>query len=221
MSFKSQHSGPAAAARGLVAGLALGVAACAPAPGVMPQAEGAAPLVTQPVDLQVQLLGAPSPSFSSEAITLTATARNASSDVAAALQLVLTVPASAQVQHQPEGPGWSCTQVAADGSATCTRPEQDLLSESEVWLAVLPDVTATMLTATAALSGENSDPDPSNNRATVTVPIQYDAASYRTPALGGGGWGCRLGGPAPASAPTAGLVAAALAVLLRRRATRG
>jgi hypothetical protein len=187
----------------------------------MPSAVNTVPAVTPPVDLQVQLLGAPNPSYTSEAITLTATVRNASADAASGLQLVLAVPAAAQVQHQPEGPGWTCSQVTPDGStATCTSSAQAGLSVSEVWLALLPDVTAQSLSATAILSSATTDSDPTNNRAMVVIPIMYDADTYRAPAVGGGGFGCAQSGGAPAHRSEALITALVTLILVARRRGR-
>ena len=73
--------------------------------------------VTQPADVQVQLLAAPNPSLSGEAITLTATVRNVGPSLARGLRLTLQLPVGAQLHRPPSGPGWTCTAVAPPAPA--------------------------------------------------------------------------------------------------------
>lgn len=176
--------------------------------------------VTEPADVQVQLLAAPNPSLSGEAITLTATVRNAGPSPARGLQLALQLPVGAQLHRPPSGPGWTCTAVAPDGTLTCTNPALADGTVSEVFLALLPDFSAQTLAASAAATATNLDPDPANNTAAVTVPIVFDGASYRTPAIGGGGFGCQLGGAAPRTAPAAVASLSFLVALLGGRLVR-
>lgn len=174
-------------------------------------------LVIEPADVQVQLLAAPNPSLSGEAITLTATVRNVGPSLARGLRLTLKLPVGAQLHRPPSGPGWTCTAVAPDGTLTCDNPTLESGTVSEVFLALLPDFDAETLAASATATASNEDPDPANNTAAVTVPILFNAASYRTPAIGGGGFGCQLGVGAPGTGPGAAAVLFALVVLLGGR----
>lgn len=182
-------------------------------------------LITEPADIQVQLLAAPNPSLSGEAITLTATVRNVGPAPARGLQLALKLPAGAQLHRAPSGPGWTCTAVAADGSLICSNPLLDSGTVSEVFLALLPDFTAQTLAASAAATASNEDPDPTNNAAAVTVPIAFNGASYRSPAIGGGGFGCRFSSgtaaPTPGAASLLGLLIGWPLAARRRRSLAG
>jgi uncharacterized repeat protein (TIGR01451 family)/MYXO-CTERM domain-containing protein len=174
--------------------------------------------ITNPADLQVQLLAAPNPSFSGQAITITATVRNVGPAPASGLQLNFQLPAGVQVHRMPNGPGWTCSLVDGNGAVTCQNPSLGSGAVSEVWLAVLPEVDASSLTVSASATSMSNDPDPENNAAELVVPIAFDAATYRKPTIGGGGFGCAIhAGAAPSSAGVGWMLLTALLLWARRR----
>ncbi len=178
--------------------------------------------ITNPADVQVQLLAAPNPSVSSQPITLTTTVRNVGPAPASGLQLDLQLPPGIEVHRPPGGPRWTCSVMAADGHYTCQNPSLGSGEVSEVWLAVLPDADATTLTTRSTVTTLSNDPDPTNNTATLEVPITFDASSYRKPTLGGGGFGCTLPNtPTPPSTSLPiWLLFSTLALLKRPRSPR-
>jgi hypothetical protein len=201
-------------------GVLCALAACGPPdPTSQPSA---ATTVTGEADVQLQLLAAPNPSYSGEAITVTATVRNVGPQDAIPVALQLQVPADAQVQQQPQGPGWTCTAVDNSGQASCTRLSLASQMEFEVWLALLPNYAAETLSASARVSSLSTDPVLGNNSAAVTVPINFNGPTYRAPALAGGGFGCALAGQRLFSLGAgAWLILGGLAAsLLRRRRQR-
>ena len=125
--------------------------------------------IVSAVDLGVTIAGTPTSVGAGDQLTLTATVTNTGPGTPTHPTLSVAIPDGTTFVSAPAG----CTYVSADRTVTCTLPPGDLQPGESLTRAVVVTVGSNPvdpLSATATVA-DPRDADPSNNTATVVVPV--------------------------------------------------
>jgi uncharacterized repeat protein (TIGR01451 family) len=123
--------------------------------------------VSESADLQITAAADQNPVEVGTNMTYTLSVMNRGPTSATGVQVSDTLPAGV-VLVTADGPGWSCT---SSQPVTCTMASLGASSSAPpISIVVTAPATAGSLTSTATVSSSASDPDGSNNTATVVTP---------------------------------------------------
>jgi uncharacterized repeat protein (TIGR01451 family) len=143
---------------------------CNPTVTVPATCSGATIIVGPPqTDLSVSKTASPSPAKMGNALTYTATATNLGPSAATGVALTDTLPAGVTFGSATPSQG-SCSQAA--GLVTCALGSIADGGNAAVTIIVTP-TTGNPLINTAAVSGNESDPNSANNTVTITTPALW------------------------------------------------
>ena len=149
------------------------VSSTSPDPNPNNNSSSAPVQVVPSADLSIVKTG-PGSVLASGAVAYSLAVSNAGPSDATALTVTDTLPAGVTFVSAA-GTGWTCTQPGP-GSVSCTRPSLATGSAAPVITVtvVAPPEGATLLNR-AAVSSSTSDPDPTNNRSSVTTGVTASA----------------------------------------------
>jgi uncharacterized repeat protein (TIGR01451 family) len=125
-------------------------------------------------DLSISLIGDASPVVAGTAISFTATLANAGPDDVAEASFDLSLPAGLIFLSATPSAGGACSGTSV---VTCSWSDVSAggTSPSATISALVPASASGELTAVAAVEDDGSDPDPSNNSASVVVEVAISA----------------------------------------------
>ncbi|MEV4418624.1 hypothetical protein AB0L40_01450 [Patulibacter sp. NPDC049589] len=126
--------------------------------------------VKSAVDLGVTLASNPTSTSAGDTLTLTATVKNAGPATPVDPTVTISIPNGTTFVSAPDG----CTPNLAAGTVTCTLSPSDLGPGGTVTKAIVVEVGPTppdTIDSTATVKTASNDTDPSNDKATLSVPV--------------------------------------------------
>ncbi|MEN3336266.1 MAG: hypothetical protein V7641_5631 [Blastocatellia bacterium] len=145
-----------------------------------------APAATN-ADLSVALNAMPDPVPAGNNLTFMAQVTNAGPDPAANVTLTEAVPANTTFQSLSAPPGWNCSMPAVGGTGTIICMNPSLASAASAMFTLVVNVNpgtpgGTVISSTATIDSNASDPNPSNNSATAMATVAGGNCTITCPA---------------------------------------